>query len=462
MDAIFDLVENAEHTRFEDIPVKTVELTKRFILDTLGTALAGSTAPGVQPVIDLVRDWGGKEEATVWVYGGKVPAPHAALANSVMAHARDFDDTHDGAVVHANVVTLPSALACAGALGGVSGKSLITAVTLGIDLSCRLGLAVGKGTDFSLQPPGFVRTSVCGIFGAALACGKILGLDAEGMRNAMGIALSQTGGTRQVVADLSLTKRIQPAFAAMAGTLSAFLAKGGITGAKEVFEGKYGFFNLYWNGSYSRDALLNGLGRRFEGVNLSFKPYPCCRYTHGSIEVTLHLITAHGLSSDDVSRVVVHVPTLKFFDLVSRPFEVQEDPQVDAQFSIPYTTAAAILRRKVFLDDFEEAAIRDLRVKNLSEKIQVLQDLMPEGKDSLGPTRVEIHTRDGKVYQKEVKEFKGSPSRPLTREECREKFLGCAQFSARPMNPGRVEAIIQWVGQLEEVQDVRELTHLLG
>jgi len=462
MDAIYDLVGNAVHTNFENLPAKVVEITKRFLLDTLGTALAGSSAPGVQAVADLVAHWGGKGEATVWVFGKKVPAPHAALVNALLAHARDFDDTHDGAVVHGNVAVFPPALACAEARGGISGKTLITAVVLGVDLACRLGLAVGQGTDFSAKPPGFVRTSVCGIFGAALACGKILGLDEEGVRNALGIALSQAGGTRQVVADLSLAKRIQPAFAAMAGTLSAFLAKGGITGAKEVFEGKYGFFNLYWNGAYSREALLDQLGRRFEGANLSFKPYPCCRYTHGSIEAALTLVSSHNLSPSDVAEVIVHVPTLKFFDLVSRPFEIGDDPQVDAQFSIPYTTAAAILRRRVFLDDFEEKAIRDPQAKSLSEKVRVLCDLKPEGRESLGPVMVEVRTQKGKIYREEVKRFKGSPDHPLTLEECGEKFRGCARFSRRPIEKKRLEEILKVVDCLEEVKDVRELTSLLG
>jgi len=462
MDAVVEIAENAESARFEGIPPKAREMTKRFILDTLGTTLAGSSAPGAEAVIDLLRSWGGKKEATIFVFGGKVPAPHAALANSVMAHARDFDDTHDGAVVHANVAVLPSALACAEALGRVSGKALITAVGLGVDLTCRLGLAVGKGADFTVRPPGFVRTSVCGIFGAALACGKILGLDVAGLRNALGIALSQASGTRQAVADLSLIKRMQPAFAAMAGTLSAFLAKGGITGPKEVLEGKYGFFNLYWNGAYSREDLLDNLGQRFEGENLSFKPYPCCRYAHGSIEATLNLVLSRNLSPTEVSEVLVHVPTLKFFDLVSRPFEIKGDPQVDAQFSIPYTTAAAILRRRVFLDDFEEAAIRDPQVKSLSEKVKVLQDLKPESRDSLGPVVVEIQTSDGKIYREEVQKFKGSPGHPLTMEECVEKFRGCARFSIRPMKEAQLERLVDMVGNLEEMKNVKELTSLLA
>ena len=457
MDAAYEVARNAEQMRFEAIPPEALVATKRFILDTLGTTLAGSTAPGVPPVIDLFSQWGGKQEATVLVYGAKIPAPQAALVNSLMAHARDFDDTHDGAVVHAHSVVLPAALACAEALGNVPGKKLITAVALGVDLTCRLGLAVSQGSDFSLHPPGFVRTSACGIFAAALACGKLMELDADGLRHAMGIAYSQAGGNRQVVADLSLAKRMQPALAAMAGTLSAFLARRGITGAKEVFEGRYGFFNLYWQGGYSREVLLQNLGKRFEGVNLSFKPYPCCRYTHGSIEATLHLASAHGLSPASISEVSVHVPTLKFFDLVSRPFAIQEDPQVDAQFSIPYTAAAALLGGRVFLEDFEEAAIRDPKRMEFTKKIRVIQDLKPESRDSLGPVVVEIRTLDGKTYRQEVTKFKGSPDHPLTLEECAEKLRGCARFSARPLSGEKISRLISVVENLEDTDAASEV-----
>ena len=127
MDPIIDFAENAERTHFEDIPADAVKMTKLSILDTLGTTLAGSKAPGVRAIVDRMTYWGGKEEATIFVYGGRVPAPDAAFLNSVMSHALNLDGTHDGAGLHANAVVLPAALACVESLGGVAGKTLIAA-----------------------------------------------------------------------------------------------------------------------------------------------------------------------------------------------------------------------------------------------------------------------------------------------------------------------------------------------
>ncbi|GAI87887.1 unnamed protein product [marine sediment metagenome] len=168
MDLAYDLAGNVARVRFDDLPEGAVETTKKFILDTLATTIAGSSAPGCKAVVNLVKDWGGKEESTILIYGGQVVSENAALANSMMAHALDFDETHDEAVIHSYVSVLPAALAMAERNGGVSGKDLITAVAVGVDLMCRLSLA-SVGHDW-------VRSSTMAYFGPTAAAGKILGL----------------------------------------------------------------------------------------------------------------------------------------------------------------------------------------------------------------------------------------------------------------------------------------------
>jgi len=456
MDPIIDFAENAERTHFENISADAVKMTKLSILDTLGTTLAGSRAPGIRAIVDRMTYWGGKEEATVFVYGGRVPAPNAAFLNSVMSHALNFDGTHDGAGLHANAVVLPAALACVESLGGVSGKTLIAAIALGVDITCRIGLALAKGSELTRRPRGFLPTTVCGIFGAALACGKLLGLDAGEIRNGMGIAFSQASGNYQAIVEPTLSKKVQPGFSAMAGTLSAILAKKGITGAIRVLEGKYGFFNLYWNGEYSKETLLEGLGQRWEGVNLSFNPYLCCRHAIGSIEATLKIVLSHNISPPEVSEVRVHLPALKPFNFVSHQFDIKPDPQVSDQYGIPYTTAVAILR-KVSLEDFKEEIIQDPRVKELSQKVRVIQDLDPEGRGFLGPAAVEIQTSEGKVFCEEIRNFKGSPERPLSMQEIREKFLACSRFSARLIQKDKLHRLIEAVEELEKIENVKEI-----
>jgi len=296
MDIACHLAEHVVRTRFDDLPGHTVDVVRRFLLDTLGVAIAGSSATGVKEVVEQMVEWGGTPQSTIICYGKRVPDVNAAFANSVMIHARDFDDTHDGAVVHANVTVLPTVMAISEKAEGITGREFLCALILGMDLNCRLGLAIGNAPEFSQREIRWVRTAVCGIFGATAAACKILRMEEEHVINALGIALSQIGGTRQVVTDSALTKRMQPAFMTRAAIISALLAKRGITGCKDVFEGSYGYFHLYWGGHYARHELTEGLGERFEVDNISFKPYPCCRYTHGPIDAVLRCRERNGIS----------------------------------------------------------------------------------------------------------------------------------------------------------------------
>ncbi len=211
-DLAFSLAEYAANLKYEDLPGSTVDMTKKDIMDTLGTALAGSTGDGVKIALDLMTDWDGKKESTVLGYGQKLPALSAAFINGTMAHARDYDDVHDRGIVHAGVSAIPSCLAVAERIGKVSGKEFITAIALGIDMMCRLGMAAGLSPATS----GWHNTAIFGIFGSAAACGRLLKLDMNKMVNTFGIAYSQSSGNRQGRLEGTLTKRLQVALAVKA------------------------------------------------------------------------------------------------------------------------------------------------------------------------------------------------------------------------------------------------------
>ncbi len=452
-DLAYDLVGNAAKIKYDDLPKDVVEITKKFILDTLATTLAGSSAPGCDSVVDQVKDWGGKEESTILIYGDKVISSNAAFANSIMAHALDFDDTHDEANLHANVSVLPAALAMAERKGNVSGKDLIAAVAVGVDLMCRLGLA-SFGHDW-------LYSSTMAYFGATIATGKILGLDEHKLLHAMGIAYSQCAGNLQCIKDGGLVKRMQPAFAAKAAIISSILAQKGITGATNIFEGQFGFFPSYLKGKYAREVAIKELGKVFEGANLSVKPYLCCRYTHGSVDATLDIVQENGIRPDDVVEVVAHVAQ-DAYNLVGKPFEIRESPQVDAQFSIPYIIAIAIARKNVFIDDFFEQKIKtDTQVLELAKKVRVIADQEPIGK-GLTPCVVDIRTKDGKVYSHRVEILSGDPRRPVSIAEIADKFRKCAAFSVKLISKENIEGIIRGVSNLETVQDVSEIVGIVA
>src|SRR3954451_4859402 len=188
------------------LPAAAALAAKANIFDTLACAGAGSSAAGVGEARDLALEWAGAAQATLLVFGDKVPAHHAAWVNGTMAHARDYDDTHDAAVLHAGVTVVPAALAAAELRGGAHGSDFIAGVAAGLETICRLGIA----TRIGIIESGFIYTPLFGHFGATVAAGRILGLDVAQMINALGIAYSQVAGNHQVTRDGALTKRMQP------------------------------------------------------------------------------------------------------------------------------------------------------------------------------------------------------------------------------------------------------------
>jgi 2-methylcitrate dehydratase PrpD len=357
------------------------------------------------------------------------------------------------------VTNLPAALAVAERRGGVSGKEFLLALNLGIDLTCRLGLAIGGASGFETRPVNFIRSAVCGCFGACLVAGKLLGFSKDQMVNALGIALSQVGGTRQVVVDSAMTKRYQPAFAAQAGILSVLLGEKGVTGCRNVFEGPYGFFNSYWGGHYVRQELIDDLGRRFEAANISIKPYPCCRYNHGAIDAALQSRTEFGLSADDVTSVSIRLPEQSFYDVVSRPFAVGGNPIINGQFSMTYTVASALIDGYVFLDTFEPTTVRQERRKALADKVRVKRDLPVKDKKSLGPVVYKITPSEGTTCTVTVEHFKGSPQNPMSRQDCVEKFKRCLNHVDASFSEAQITGLTERIFALETLEDVTSIIH---
>jgi 2-methylcitrate dehydratase PrpD len=451
MDASFIIAENAAETEFPDLSGEVVEATKRYVFDVLVAIIAGSSASGVGEILEQVTDWGGKGESTILVHGTKVPAPQAALLNSVMSHARELDDIHDGAHVHPSITIFPAVLATAEAVGGVSGRTFSVALALGMDLACRMGLATRNDT-------GWHWSTNYGYMGAALAAGKILGLNAKEMHDALGIAYSMTGGTMQNLADAAVMKRVQPGFSAKGGVESALLAKRGVTGCKGVLEGKYGYYNLYERGAYDRDELIRDLGKRFEGINTSIKLYPCCRCTHAAIDGMFALLQRKELNDADVRDVEVVVPG-HVYEVVGRPFQIRDNPTVDAQFSIQYTLAASLIRKGLSLKDFEEEAVRDPEVLELAKKIRISADHSIKGRPNV-PATVKVAMKSGEVISETIEIMRGDPRNRLSWDELWSKAVPLRSYATPPFPEGRLKEILRAVQQLEHMKDVRELANL--
>jgi 2-methylcitrate dehydratase PrpD len=456
-DTIYILANHVVNTRYEDLPPEAIEAARRLILDGFAVGLGGADKEGVNGLLDLLRDWGGKPESTVWTFGDRLPAAAAAQINAMMMHALDYDDVYDKTVLHCGVVAIPVALAMAERLGGVSGKDFITAVTLGSDICSRLSLAV----TIPVFELGWHYTTLHGNFNGAAVAGKLLALDQEKMVSAFGLAYHQAGGNYQGLHDGVLAKRIGPGFASRDGITAALLAQRGVTGPRNVIDGKAGLYKVYHRGNFSPDILLKDLGKLFEVVNLSLKPYPCCRGTHPSIDGALALAKEHNLKPEDVEDVKIYIGKGIYY-LVCDPVEAKQNPKtvVDAQFSIPWVVAWALNYRKVGLGPFTPQAIGNKEVLALSNKVTPVIDnsLHTIGLD---PAIVEVTMRDGSKYNRRIDVAYGSPDRQMTIEDIREKMLDCVQLSAKPLTEERIGRLTDMVMSLEKVSDVKELVKLL-
>jgi 2-methylcitrate dehydratase PrpD len=453
VDPAFTLAEHVHHTTFEKLPEAAVRATKRDILDTLGATLGGSVAPGVGELAGLVKHWGGREESSLLLIGGKVPAPQAALVNATMGHALDFDDTFDRAGnIHPGTSTLAASLAIAEMQGGTSGRDFVLAVTLGLDVACRLALA-------ATLDRGWHRTAAFGIFGATAAAGKLLGLTVRQTVDAFGIAYSQAAGNRQCIVDGALTKRFQAGQAASGAVLAALLAHQGFTGAREVFAGRFGFFPMYQPDGYDLGAITDGLGTIFRGVEVSFKPYPSGRPNHAMLDAALELYRRLDLATADggagIAEVVITANPRTYQDQLGPEAGKRRPSQVvEAQFSIPFLVAAALVRGKVGIG--EVARVDDPEVVALSERVQ---GAVREGAPA-NWAEIMVRRADGRAAALETTGPSGSPDKPLTDAQLQAKFRDCAAHAVRPIPQPVVEHAVQLIARLEDSPDAAALVRL--
>ena len=443
-----------------DLPPKALAAARLNLLDTLACATAGRSAPGAREVLDLVREWGGAPQAAIWCGQERVPAPNAAWINGVMAHARDYDDTHDAAILHAGVSVVPAAIAAAELRGGCSGADLLAGIAVGLELVCRLGVA----TTIGIIESGFIYSSLFGYFGAAAAASRVLGFDAADTLNTMGIAYSQAAGTHQVTRDAALTKRMQPGLAARAAIVAAELTRRKVRGAQAVFEGKDGLFRTYLRGGYDPAILREGLGERFHFVDLSYKPYPSCRFNHTAIDAALAVREQPGFDLARIRRIRVGVNN-QAYEAVCTPPDIRAAPRtiVQAQFSIPYNVACALVHGRVLLGHFTDAGLRDpavLRLAALAE-CRVDPEIERDWGRTVSPTHIIVDTDTGS-FEDRVDLPRGHPAFPMTAEDTDAKLRDCLAFGAVAWPEGIAERLFNTIETIEELSDIGQLLRILG
>jgi 2-methylcitrate dehydratase PrpD len=439
-------------TKFQDLTKETVETVKRQLIALYAATIAGNDSEGCGTVADLARALGGKEEATILIHGGKVPAHEAAFVNAVMGRAWDICD-HIAPGVHIGSAVIPAALAAAELAGGCTGEELITAVAVGTELSLRLNL---EEEDYA----GFDPTGVCAVYAAAAASAKLLGLDEAQILNALGLVFNKCGASFQSNIDGTLAVRIIEGWVAEAGLKCARLAKLGISGPVNFLDGVYGYYHLFGRDKKETDSAVEGLGTVWHLTDLNFKKYPSCGQTQGSTCLILEMMEKHGFSGDDVERVEVLVPPFTY-KLVGH-FQLGGNPKVNAQFSVGYCVANALVRPPVKLSHFEPEEIKQPLVLDfLEKKVKVISEPAIEARPRHHySSDIHVWTKDGRKLAGQIEVPPGTPGNPMTDAEHRQRFYDCVAFAGIDWLTKRSDAMLEYLEHMERKKNIEEFISL--
>ena len=447
MDVTAKIAQFVVNVKYENVPPKAVETAKIAVRDCLGVALAGSQEEDAKICAQIARQENAKEETTVIGQGFKTSALQAAFANGTAAHALDFD--HSFTIMGQPTAPIIPAIFALGESLGASGRQVLEAYVVGYEVTGKLAHSLRDSAHDGWHAP-----STLGSFGAAAACGKLLGLGASQVEMALGIAASMAGG---IVANFgTMTKPLHVGLGARNGVLAAKLAQGGYTANPKAIESGFGFYQVLHQGTAIHEQPIEELGRSYALLTdgLRIKPYPCGGLTHQVIDAVLDFRKQHGLTAEMIDGVDVDVVKHTFERIVFRV------PQtgIQGKFCMPYLVARAIIDGKVGLDIFTDSAVRDQKVLELAERVQMNLDNNLKKTDAAGrPCRVTIRLKNGQAYSREAQHAKGGPEFPLSEDELRSKFFDCAKEAIPTESAQRALEHIQRLETLDSVRPVCDL-----
>ena len=442
--------------KFEEIPPEVRDRAKYFALDFVGVAARGTLENSTKAMYQFIKNLGPTTKGGV-IIGTKMRAQHhySALANGTSSHSLEMDDVNNEASLHPGVAIFPAAFAAC-EMANKNGKRFIEGVILGYDVMIRLGKALGPREHYSR---GFHPTGTCGTFGATAAVAKILGLSEAQMVNAFGIAGSQAAGSMEFLAQGAWTKRMHPGWAAHNGIIASLLAKKGFKGPSTIVEGRDGFLHAY---SLNADAnkVLEEIGSSFEIMRTSIKPHACCRYMQPPIDGILKIIKENQIKAEEVEKVTLGI--LKAgFPIIVTPEEIKYNPKsvVDAQFSMPFGAAAAILYGQTSLSQYRAKIIQSPEMKQMMDRVRCVEDLELEKVfPKQWPATAEVKTKDGRTFSTRIDYPKGDPENPLSWDELIEKFNG---LTSSIYSKARREKFIEQVRRIEGIGNLKQWTSIL-
>ena len=453
------LAEFASGLEFDDIPPGIVEHAKRIALNQLSTSFWGWRINAARLVYDVMNQLGGAEEASVIGAETRIAAPNAAAINASLSWVTHTDDAHSAAVIHSGHATLQTALAESEALG-LSGADLITAMVAGNEVGIRIGHAVSPEQDqkYNANTLGW-WTEQKNVFCAAVTSGKLLKLEADQMRQALGIAATSSSGLQWTGASAPYSGNVyawEAGKAVHAGMLAARLAANGMTDGPEPLEGEKGWVRAYTNGHGRVEWLTEGLGTEYETGNIALKTRCSSHMVHLPIDTTYQLVNEHSIAPDQVAKVTIRGQQW----LGDYLWRLDVKNYQDAIFSLPYCIALVILEPgPMTLPDQVVKYIGSPAIDELMTKCELEVDPVVQIRTQM-PARITITTTDGRVVSKDSGDMaRGTyPDLPLEQHEIETKF---GQATEGFLDSRSKKRVIELVDQLEQLETVEELTDLL-
>ena len=436
-------------TGFADLPAPVAEAAKVYLLDNFAAGFAAAHQPWMLLAGEMAREQGADGACSVFGAPWRTSASGAALVNGVAVGGFECDHPHVPASAHPSGAVFPAVLALA-EQRRLDGASFAAAMVLGYEVVCRVGLAATRAVE---DGRGFHGPGTNAAFGGAAGAGKALGLDADRLTHALGIAGSHGGGLLEFAPEGAMTKRLHVGRGGQLGLESALLASRGFTGPSTVFDGEHGFLNVY-SPAPRPELLTQGLGEDWALLGIMVKAYPCHASSHPVVEGVSRLRKERPFDAGDVEAVRV---TGNPWMMEPRFLNRSPDTLMGAQYSLPFTLSIALVRG---LDDpraMSEEVLADAQVRALAERVELGEDGSRFSRSG-GPSAELSVTVKGETRTLVVSDWKGAPGNPCTFDDAAEKLRRYARGVPRK----RVEEIVERVGGIEREADVGVLAGLIG
>jgi 2-methylcitrate dehydratase PrpD len=424
--------------RREDVPAKVRREALRSIVNWIGCAVGGARHETMDRAIAALSPFSGPGQASVLGRSERLDVLHTALLNGISSHVFDFDDTHLKTIIHP-AGPVASAILALAEHRPVSGAEFLHAFILGVEAECRIGNAVYPAH----YDVGWHITGTAGVFGAAAAAGRLLGLDAPRMVWALGIAGTQSSGFREMFG--TMCKSFHPGRAAQNGLAAAFLAERGFTSSDRVLEAPRGFAHVM-SSARNFGEITDGLGETFEVALNTYKPFACGIVIHPAIDGCIQLRNEHDINAEKIERVALKVNPL----VLELTGKTSPRTGLEGKFSVYHSAAIAIIHGAAGEIQYSDAAVNDPRAIALRGRVEAIADPSVHEDE----THVEIVLTDGRTFQKHVAHAIGSLERPMSDADLEAKFRSLATGNLPAM---QVDRLLQVCWSIEDVADAGDI-----